>query len=78
MNRYAGFKLLIVDDNEKNLYALRSLVEKYMDVEILEASSGQGALDKALRPVCRSGYRGSRRRLRIDLPPQAYSGAISM
>ncbi len=48
MNRYAGFKLLIVDDNEKNLYALRSLVEKYMDVEILEASSGQGALDNAL------------------------------
>ena len=48
MSRYPGFKLLIVDDNEKNLYALRSLVEKYMDVEILEASSGQGALDKAL------------------------------
>jgi len=48
MNRYPGFKLLLVDDNENNLFTLRTLVEKYMDVEILEASSGQAALDIAL------------------------------
>ena len=48
MQRYAGFKVLIVDDNEHNLYTLRALIEKYMDVEILEATSGQEALDKAL------------------------------
>ena len=48
MNRYAGFKVLIVDDNEKNLFTLRSLIEKHMDVEILEATSGQAALDMAL------------------------------
>jgi len=48
MNRYPGFKLLLVDDNENNLFTLRALVEKYMDVEILEASSGQAALDIAL------------------------------
>ena len=48
MNRYTGFKLLIVDDNEKNLFTLRSLIEKHMDVEILEATSGRTALDLAL------------------------------
>jgi PAS domain S-box-containing protein len=48
MQRYAGFKVLIVDDNEHNLYTLRALIEKYMDVEILDATSGQEALDKAL------------------------------
>ncbi len=48
MNRYQGFKLLIVDDNANNLFSLRSLVETHMDVEVLEASSGQQALDIAL------------------------------
>lgn len=48
MKRYAGFKLLIVDDNAHNLYALRALVQQHMDVVILEATSGQGALDIAL------------------------------
>ncbi len=48
MNRYAGFKVLIVDDNQKNLFTLRSLIEKHMDVEILDATSGQAALDTAL------------------------------
>jgi CheY-like chemotaxis protein len=27
--RYAGFKVLIVDDNPNNLFTLRSLIEKY-------------------------------------------------
>jgi len=49
MKRYSGFKLLIVDDNENNLFALRTLIQKHMDVEVLEATSGQSALDTALR-----------------------------
>ncbi len=48
MNRYAGFKLLIVDDNENNLYTLRSLISQHMDATVLEASSGQQAIDTAL------------------------------
>ena len=46
--RYAGFRVLIVDDNANNLYTLRSLINRYMDVEVLEADSGQAALDLAL------------------------------
>ncbi|MES9828715.1 MAG: response regulator [Candidatus Thiodiazotropha sp.] len=49
MKRYAGFKLLIVDDHAHNLFTLRTLVERYMDVKILEATSGQQALDIAVR-----------------------------
>ena len=48
MNRYAGFRVLIVDDNENNLYSLRALINKHMDVEVLEAGSGQAAVDIAL------------------------------
>ena len=32
MKRYSGFKLLIVDDNKNNLFALRALIRKHMDV----------------------------------------------
>ncbi len=49
MNRYTGFKLLIVDDHEHNLFTLRTLVEKHMDVAILEATSGRQALDITLQ-----------------------------
>ena len=49
MQRYSGFRLLIVDDNRNNLFALRALVEQHMDVEVLEADSGQKALDIALK-----------------------------
>ena len=49
MNRYADFRILIVDDNRNNLFTLRALIEKYMDVELLEADSGQSALDIALK-----------------------------
>jgi PAS domain S-box-containing protein len=48
MNRYAGFRVLIVDDNENNLYSLRALINKHMDVEVLEAGSGPAAIDIAL------------------------------
>ena len=47
MNRYAGFKLLAVDDNEHNLFTLRTLVEQHMDVEIFEATGGEEALQIA-------------------------------
>jgi len=42
------FKILIVDDNEHNLFTLRTLISKHLDVEILEASSGQAAIDTAV------------------------------
>lgn len=48
MRRYTGFTLLIVDDLANNLYALRVLIEKYMDATVLEASSGKQALQIAL------------------------------
>ncbi len=48
MNRYSGFKLLIVDDNVNNLFSLRTLITTHMDAEVLEADSGQQALDIAL------------------------------
>jgi len=48
MTRYAGFRVLIVDDNENNLYSLRALINTHMDVEVLEAGSGQAAIDIAL------------------------------
>ena len=47
--RYTGFKLLIVDDHEHNLFTLRALIRQHMDVAILEATSGQQALDITLR-----------------------------
>lgn len=49
MKRYSGFKLLIVDDHEHNLFTLRTLIEKYMDVEVLEALSGKLALEIAFK-----------------------------
>ena len=49
MNRYSGFKLLIVDDHAHNLFTLRTLIEKHMDVAILEATSGQRAIDLTLQ-----------------------------
>jgi len=48
MKRYTGFRILIVDDNANNLFALRTLINRYMDVEVLEAGSGQDALRIAL------------------------------
>ncbi len=49
MKGYTGFKLLIVDDNKHNLFTLRTLIERYMDPVILEAESGQQALDIAVK-----------------------------
>jgi len=36
--------VLIVDDNKNNLFTLRTLIEEYMDVHVLEATSGFAAL----------------------------------
>lgn len=47
MNNYSGFKLLAVDDNERNLFTLRSLLAQHMQVQILEATSGQQAIEIA-------------------------------
>ncbi len=49
MTLYAGFKLLIVDDNSNNLFTLRSLIQTHMAAEVLEAGSGQIAIDMALK-----------------------------
>lgn len=46
--RYAEFKLLLVDDNANNLFALKSLIAKHVDAEVLEASSGKEAIEMAL------------------------------
>jgi PAS domain S-box-containing protein len=48
MSRYSGFKLLLVDDHAHNLFTLRTLIQKHMDVAILEATSGHGAIDLTL------------------------------
>ena len=42
------FRILIVDDNENNLFTLRTLIKQHLQVEVLEASSGQQAIDIAL------------------------------
>jgi PAS domain S-box-containing protein len=48
MKRYAGFKLLTVDDHEHNLFTLRTLIHRHMDVTVLEATSGRAALELAM------------------------------
>ncbi len=47
MNKYAGFRMLIVDDNVNNLFTLRSLISQSMDCDVIEADSGQKAIDLA-------------------------------
>lgn len=49
MSQYRPFHLLIVDDNKNNLLALRSLLSRYLDVQILEAESGEKALKILLK-----------------------------
>ena len=46
--RYSGFKVLIVDDNQNNLFTLRTLLEQHMDIDIHESLSGQQAVEIAL------------------------------
>ena len=49
MKRCSGFKLLIVDDNAHNLFTLRALVQRHMDVDIVDATGGEQALQIALQ-----------------------------
>ena len=44
MSNTKPINVLIVDDNENNLFTLRTLIEEYLDVNILEANSGFAAL----------------------------------
>ena len=46
MKRYSGFKLLILDDHEHNLFTLRSLIQRYMDVEIFEGDDQRRLKEK--------------------------------
>jgi PAS domain S-box-containing protein len=48
MPSYENFKILIVDDHKHNLYTLNTLIHKHMDVSVIEANSGQEAIDIAL------------------------------
>lgn len=41
--------ILIVDDNEKNLFTLRSLIAEHLKVRIIEAQSGEAALKILLK-----------------------------
>lgn len=48
MTAQANFTLLIVDDHAHNLFTLRTLIERHLDVRVLEARSGQEAIDLTL------------------------------
>ncbi len=49
MARDAKFRILIVDDNDNNLFTLDTLIKEHLnDVNVLQASSGQAAIDIAL------------------------------
>lgn len=45
---FAGFGVLIVDDNENNLFSLRTVIEKYTALTVYQADSGQAAIDLAV------------------------------
>jgi len=44
MSSTETINVLIVDDNQKNLFTLHTLIKEYLDVNILEADSGAAAL----------------------------------
>ena len=46
MSHHHMYTILIVDDNEKNLFTLKALLENALDVQIIEALSGSDALEK--------------------------------
>ena len=52
MTAASSFHILIVDDNKNNLFTLRTLITEHIESNIIEADSGQGALDVLLqKPV---------------------------
>ncbi len=44
MSNSEQINVLIVDDNENNLFTLRTLIQQYIDAHIIEAQSGETAL----------------------------------
>ncbi len=48
MTPAANYKVLIVDDHTHNLYTLRTLIEKHLGAQVLEATSGREAIDITL------------------------------
>ncbi len=44
MTKDISYKILIVDDNQNNLFTLRTLINEYINAEVLEAVSGDKAL----------------------------------
>lgn len=50
-NHTANFTIMIVDDLDDNLFTLRTLIHRYVTVNVIEASSGKMALDLALQQV---------------------------
>ncbi|MBB1125337.1 response regulator [Thiospirillum jenense] len=48
MTQAADYKVLIVDDHTHNLYTLRTLIEKHLGAQVLEATSGRDAIDITL------------------------------
>ncbi len=48
-NKAEPIKILIVDDNENNLFTLRTLIKEYIDAHVLQALSGKAALNLLLK-----------------------------
>jgi len=48
-NKADPIKILIVDDNENNLFTLRTLIKEYIDAHVLQAQSGKAALNLLLK-----------------------------
>ena len=49
MSNIEPINVLIVDDNENNLFTLHTLIKKYIDANILQAQSGEAALKILLK-----------------------------
>lgn len=48
MHMGPSYKILIVDDNYSNRFTLRTLIEEYIDATVIEADSGEKALQELL------------------------------
>ncbi|HHZ88391.1 MAG TPA: response regulator [Chromatiaceae bacterium] len=49
MSRHPDFTVLIVDDNNNNLFTLRTLIRTHMDTTVLEAHGGAEAIEIAYK-----------------------------
>jgi len=48
-NKAEPINILIVDDNENNLFTLRTLIKEYIDAYVIQAQSGKDALNLLLK-----------------------------